>query len=215
MPFNDTIKKEIEDYIKNHLPDEVWFDDFFDFINDNTLKSRLAEEFKAIRYLYKFFEGIQADDWLKNAQIRIQIFYYASIYEAIIHHILFELLKEEECVKKLFETKVYKKISVSKELNELEHDGKKIQTMYEAIGKREITTIRFENKISVAVELGLIEPTLGNELQQIYDLRNAIHLHAEIRKGIAYEIEMSTIAYRRMQVFREQIIEGLKKHHLL
>ncbi|MFC6860383.1 hypothetical protein [Zunongwangia atlantica] len=212
MPFQEEIKQEIQEYITKHLPEENWFEGFFDFIDDDKLRERLSEEFKAIRYIYKFFEGIQADDWLKNAQIRIQIFYYASIYEAIIHHILFELLANEPEVRKLFETKTYKKISVSKKLNELEHDGKKILTMYKTTVKREITTIRFEDKIDASVKLNLIDSNLGEELKEIYKLRNAIHLHAEIKKGIEYEVEMSKIAYRRMQIFREQIIEGLNKY---
>ncbi|MCU4158253.1 hypothetical protein J1N10_19930 [Carboxylicivirga sp. A043] len=211
MPFREDIKKEIEEYILNHLPDEHWFDDYFDYVGDEELRNRLSEEFKAIRYIYKFLEGIQADDWLRNAQIRIQVFYYASIYEAVIHHFLFDVLGDKEEVKSLFNTKVYKKISVSKELNGLIHDGKEIKTMYETVGKREMTTIRFEHKIEACIKLGLITEELGAELKQIYDLRNAIHLHAEIRKGIEYELEMSTIAYRRMKIFREQITKGLSE----
>jgi hypothetical protein len=83
--------KDISRNIHKHLPDENWFDDFFDYIQDRPLSNRIAEEFKAIRYIYKFLEGIQADEWLKNAQISIQIIYYASIYEAKIHYVLFDL----------------------------------------------------------------------------------------------------------------------------
>ncbi|WP_026915929.1 hypothetical protein [Christiangramia portivictoriae] len=215
MPFKDEIKQEIESYITNHLPEENWFENYFDFIDDQKLRIRLSEEFKAIRYIYKFFEGIQAEEWLKNAQIRIQIFYYASIYEAVIHHILFEILPDKLEVKKLFITKTYKKISVSNELNELEHDGKKILTMYQKDINREITTIRFEDKVDASVKLNLINEKLGEELKDIYRLRNAIHLHAEIKKGIEYEMEMSTIAYRRMKVFKEQIEVGLEQHEIL
>ena len=70
---------------------------------------------------------------------------------------------------------------------------------------REITTIRFEDKIDASIKLNLINRSLGEELKDIYRLRNAIHLHAEIKKGIEYEMEMSTIAYRRMKIFKEQI----------
>lgn len=62
MPFTAETKTEVETYIIKHLPDENWFDDFFDYIQDKPLSNRLAEEFKAIRYIYKFLEGMQADE---------------------------------------------------------------------------------------------------------------------------------------------------------
>ena len=209
MAFSKEIKDSIETYVNQHLPDEYWFENYFDYISDSQLSKRLSEEFKAIRYIYKILEGMQADDYLKIAQVRIQIIYYASIYEAILHHILFDLLKDKQEVKDLYLTENFKRISVSKELDNLVHDGKKIFTMYKDWFTRDINQIRFEYKVDVAVQLSLINLNLGEELKKIYTLRNAIHLHAEIRKGIQYEIDMSLIAYRRMKIFREQIIAGM------
>lgn len=211
MAFSKEIQENIYKYVNQHLPDEYWFENYFDYISDTQLSKRLAEEFKAIRYIYKLLEGMQADDYLKIAQVRIQIIYYASIYEAVIHHILFDVLNERQEVKDLYLTENYKRISVNKDLDNLEHDGKKIFTVFKDTFTRDINQIRFENKVDVSVQLGLIESTLGAELKTIYTLRNAIHLHAEIRKGINYEIEMSLLAYRRMKIFREQITEGLNK----
>lgn len=210
MPFTLETKSEIENYISNHLPDEDWFENYFDYIQDPILSARLAEEFKAIRYIYKFFEGIQADTWLLNAQIRIQIIYYASIYEAVIHYLLFELLPDRPEVQALYQTKTYKKISVRKELDNLTHMGKKIWTVHEDIALRDIRQIRFEYKADAAVLLGLIDQPLCIELKEIYALRNAIHLHAEIERGINYEMEMSLRAYRRMKIFREQMTKGMQ-----
>lgn len=215
MPFSIETKTEVNVYINKHLPDENWFDDFFDYIQDKSLSNRLAEEFKAIRYIYKFLEGMQADEWLKNAQIRIQIIYYASIYEGIIHYVLFDLFATDPIVLKLYETKTYKRISVSKELDNLTHQGKKIYTTYDSITFKDIKQIRFEHKADAAYSLGLIDEILRDELKDIYALRNAIHLHAEIQRGISYEIEMSLMAYRRMQVFKLQVTNGLKKYGLL
>ena len=50
----------------------------------------------------------------------------------------------------------------------------------------------------------------SSELIEIYSYRNAIHLVAEQRKGITYELELSKKAYRRMQPFIEQVQEKLK-----
>lgn len=51
---------------------------------------------------------------------------------------------------------------------------------------------------------------MTSEIIEIYGYRNAIHLVAEQRKGIEYELELSKRAYRRMCPFIDQIKEKLK-----
>jgi hypothetical protein len=46
---------------------------------------------------------------------------------------------------------------------------------------------------------------------EIYAYRNGIHIIAERRKGINYELELSKKAYRRMRPFIDQIKEQLSK----
>lgn len=53
--------------------------------------------------------------------------------------------------------------------------------------------------------------SLPEELIEIYSYRNGIHLIAEQRKGISYEINLSKKAYRRMKPFIEQIKEKLRE----
>lgn len=53
--------------------------------------------------------------------------------------------------------------------------------------------------------------SLPEELIEIYSYRNGIHLIAEQRKGISYEINLSKKAYRRMKPFIEQIKEKLQE----
>jgi len=213
VAFQEEIKQEIDNYVKGHLASEQWHRDFFNFINDEQLAQRLAEEFLSIRYIYKLLEGMQVDGFMLTAQIKLQILFYASIYEAVIHHILFNVMKDVEEVKELLITERFNKISVSKELDSLTHDGKDILTMYKTTGKRDITKVRFDEKVELFVKLGFITAKLGEELIDIYEMRNAIHIHAELKKlrqGIQYEMDKSVIAYRRMQVFREQIMNKLE-----
>lgn len=83
----------------------------------------------------------------------------------------------------------------------------------------EFTQIRFDAKCRTAEKLGLLhcfinndgtEIDLASEIIEIYGYRNAIHLIAEQRKGIEYELELSKRAYRRMRPFIDQIKEKLK-----
>lgn len=112
MPLTKEIKDAIYSYCNNHLANESWYNEEFEFIENESLRKRLIEEFKGIRFAYKLYEGIEID--------------------------------------------------------------------------------------------------LTSELIEIYGYRNAIHLVAEQRKGIEYELELSKRAYRRMSPFINQIKSKLK-----
>lgn len=216
MAFDIETQKKINEYLSAHLADRQWHKDRFDFINDNDLEEKLADEFISARYIYKLLEGITAEDWLLKAQIKLQILSYASIYEAVLHHLLFEELNDREEVIELTEFKTKKLISIpSNKLKtlekELEHNGEKIIPTYEAIGKTDETKVRFDRKAECAYKLGLIEDWLKDELIEFYEARNAIHIHAEIRKSLEYQIDLSKRAYRRMEPFIEQLKENYTK----
>lgn len=216
MAFEQSVKDQINQYVGAHIADEAWHVAYFDFIGEPRLAKRLGEEFNSIRYVYKLLEGLEADGWLLRAQIRMQVLSYASIYEAVIHHILFDVLADKPQVVALTEFPTKKQISIPSETlalleKNLEHDGKKIIPTYEAIGKMDESKVRFDKKAECAEALGLLEGWLKDELVEFYEARNAIHIHAEIRKSLDYQIDLSRRAYRRMQPFKEQLIKGIAK----
>jgi hypothetical protein len=87
MAFTQEMKDYVISYVESDLrPDE--HKQYFWFISDTGLRGRLEEEFQSARYIYKLLEGLRATDWLQAAQVRVQILMYASIYEAILHHVL-------------------------------------------------------------------------------------------------------------------------------
>ncbi len=214
MAFAEETKLAINTYLDAHLADWNWHQERFDFITDTTLRDRLADEFISARYVYKLLEGLSADSWLLRAQIRLQVLSYASIYEAVIHHILFEDLSSSPDVQSLTEFKMKKVISIpaakQSALNSaLEHDGKKIIPTYEGIGKTDVTKVRFDRKAECAEKLGLIDEWLKDEVIEFYEARNSIHIHAEIRKSLDYQLDLSKRAYMRMEPFVEQIKKNL------
>ena len=218
MAFEENTKIAVREYIAAHIADEDWHEKFFDFIDDKSLALRLSEEFLSARYIYKILEGLGADGWLLRAQIRFQVLSYASIYEAVLHHLLFENLKDDASVVSLTEFPMKKVIAIpqaSMRVLEahLQHDGKKIIPTYEGIGRTDVTKVRFDRKAECACALGIIEDWLRDELIEFYEARNAIHIHAEIRKSLEYELDLSRRSYRRMQPFKEQISRWQKLPH--
>jgi len=196
------------------LADWEWHQQLFNFVGDPVLRDRLADEFMSTRYIYKVLEGIEADEWLQRAQIRIQILSYASIYEAVVHHLLFSLLSSTPEVQSLKEYPKLKRISIPapkrRQLAEaLSHSGKEVITTYQGTGRQDETKVRFDAKVACAVDLGLLDSTLGQEIIDIYEARNAIHIHAEIRKSLDYQLDLSRKAYRRMEPFLNQVKDNL------
>jgi hypothetical protein len=48
MAFTEETKETIENYVNQHLPDEYWFENYFDYISDTELSKRLADELKQL-----------------------------------------------------------------------------------------------------------------------------------------------------------------------
>mgnify|MGYP003295681754 CR=1 FL=1 len=225
MPLDADVKKAIYDYCNNHLADESWYEEEFEFIQDDKLRKRLVEEFRGIRFAYKLYEGIEATDENLIFEIRHQILSYATIYEAVIHYVLYTYYFDTEEFHELHYHFAPAKISIPESQNaklsaELLHNGEKIIPFHIQERKKDETQIRFDDKCRTAQKLGLLhsfENSYGDvvditqEIIEIYSYRNAIHLVAEIRKGIDYELDLSKLAYRRMRPFIAQIKEQLQK----
>lgn len=224
MPLPNDIKAAVYQYCNNHLADETWYNGEFEFIEDQALRRRLVEEFKGIRFAYKLYEGIEAKDENLIFEIRHQIFSYATIYEAVIHSVLYTYYKNTPEFHELKYHFVPAKIDIPRTKlavlkKELTHNGEEILTYRMQERKKEDTQIRFDDKCKTAERLGLLHGFIGNdgstidltsEIIEIYSYRNAIHLVAEQRKGIEYELELSKRAYRRMRPFIDQIKEKLQ-----
>lgn len=213
MPFPEEIQKTINEYVARYTGDTSFYAGYFWFISDNDLRERLEDEFKSVRYIYKILEGMQAKDWLLTAQIRIQILLYASIYEAVLHHVLLQDYSETAQVKQLttyekrhrinvsqdIETKIIKKYAPSGAISVYQLESA-------AMDERKIV---FEDKAHSALLLGLIDQQTYDVIVKVYSLRNAIHLHAEIRRNIVYEIETAREAYWHLQGFCRRISEKM------
>ena len=225
MAFSEEIKKEIEDYCNNYLADDSWYENEFCFIQDVELRQRIIKEFKAIRFAYKLYEGIAATDENLMFEVRNQILAYASIYEAVIENVLTTYYSDTAEFELLTHHTTLIRISIPQsKKNELQeallHDGKEIIPCYYDRKEKEKPKIRFEDKCRTAESLGLIhkfindkkiEIDLPAELIELYSYRNGIHIIAERRKGICYELELSRRAYRRMRPFIDQLKEKLKE----
>lgn len=223
MAFSEELKNEIKLYCGNHLATDSWYENEFSFIQDIELKDRIIAEFKAIRFAYKLYEGIEATDENLMFEVRNQILAYASIYESVIENVLITYYSDTEEFDSLMHHDIPIKISIPENKQQilqdvLSHDGKIIVPFFYARKKKDKPQVRFDDKCRTAERLGLIhkffntdgiEVDLPSEIIEIYSYRNGIHIIAEQRKGINYELELSKRAYLRMRPFIDQIKEKL------
>lgn len=213
MAFTDPIRQAVVDYVERDLPSDDFYENYFWFISDASLRDRLEDEFRSARYIYKLLEGLQAKDWLLIAQVRVQILLYASIYEAVLHHVLLTEYAASSEVATLTSYEHRKPINISGEIRQ------RIQKTYNPTGPITVyeTTrkpiderkIVFDDKAETARSIGLINQKVKDIICRVYSLRNAIHLHAEIRRGIVYEIKTAKKAYWHLQGFCQQVSEKL------
>ena len=223
MAFSEELKNEIELYCTKHLATNSWYENEFCFIRDIELKNRIIAEFKAIRFAYKLYEGIEAADENLLFEVRNQILAYASIYEAVIENVLSTYYSNTTEFDTLMHHVIPVKISIPKNKqtilqNVLLHNDKVIVPFYYDRKRKEESQVRFDDKCKTAESLGLIhkfvnadgrEVDLPSEIIEIYSYRNGIHIIAEQRKGINYELDLSKRAYRRMRPFIDQLKEKL------
>lgn len=217
MAFEKQIQEKLEEYVYGHLPNDEWYDkNFYPFIKDTELRNRLIIEFKNARILYKIFEGLQAKENLLLAQVKTQVIMYVSIQEAVINYVLFDVYKDSELVKDLMYQQRLTKIDIpqdskSKLQKELHHMGKEILTYYLEEKAVDITKIRYDQKVETIYNLNLISENLKEDLINLYTYRNTVHLEAEIKKGLKYDLQMSELAYRRVEGLSMELSKSIQR----
>jgi len=215
VPFPAYLAAKVDHYALRDLQGDLeWHIQFFDFLgDDDALQRRLGAEFFSARYIYKLLEGLHlVASWSTETEVRLQVFQYASIYEAALHHLLFRTLPAAPEVRSLLKYRSLKPYSVPAkvkkvfaQLGKVEHDGKVIIPAFLGESSLPDSKVRFEDKVGAAVELGLIKAGLGKDLRDLYEVRNTIHIHAELKKNPQWAVSMSRTAYRRLKLFREQV----------
>lgn len=203
MPLELQLRSKVLDYCDAHLPEDGAVAAMFDFLDEPDLQQRVEAEFYAARYIYKLGEALAAADERLHAHVKFQIVQYAAIYEAIIVHMLWSFYPNHHAVTSIEYHANYRKAhALSQSLSlTLSDTGEEVILCVEARQKTSRVSIKFDDKVDAAVEIGFLDRALGEEIKGFYKLRNAIHLESAIKHQVKYEIASSSLAFRRMQPF--------------
>lgn len=203
MPLPSETRQTVLEYCDAHLPDDDTVARMFDFLNEPELQKRLEDELYAARYIYKLGEALSASDERLHAHVKFQIVQYAAIYEAIIVHLLWNVYSEQQSVTGIEYHTTYKRtVGLSNSLSlTLSDSGEEVVLCVEARQKTSRVSIKFDDKVDAAVNIGFLDGELGEEIKRFYKLRNAIHIESAIKNDVKYELDSSLLAYRRLQPF--------------
>jgi len=123
-----------------------------------------------------------------------------------LHHVLFEVSKDDPRVKELGRYTSLKTYDVpASKFISFKHDGRSFVAAYWAHSRADTSKIRFDDKVDAAVDLGMIDLPLREDLKRIYEARNSIHIHAELKKQLEFDLDLARRAFWRMEPFCDQL----------
>ncbi len=210
MSLEKTLRDQIHLYCSKDLPGDLnWHIQQFVFIDDIELRERLGRAFYAARYMSKLMEALYVQDNELHSFIKFQVMQYASIYEAVITHLLWNKFKDHKEVVTLQTHKAYKPVCALANLTTIKYGDEQIYTCVYKDEKTPKNSIPFSDKVDCCVRIGFIDAAYAEDIKNIYTLRNLAHIETEAKKQIELEIEHAKLGYWRMQPFLDTIVNFL------
>lgn len=199
------------DYLKGqnntHTHEIEWFKEYFEFIEDSSLKLHLAEAYYQARFLYKIMQGLDLTSFKRTAFLKFQIQQYASIFEALIDYTLEKFHKDE--LKELLKEVEYKPVNVLSQNSNLtimiDSKTEKVYTCKKASRDVPLKKTRIDKRTQLAEEFGIISSTIKAGFDGLYDLRNNIHLLKASSADYRPKIDEAIKAFQLMEPIQSSV----------
>jgi hypothetical protein len=207
MPLSKETASLIHAYCVKDLPGNLqWHVDQFSFVTNVELQKRLGRAFYSSRYISKLMEALSVTGDELHPFVKFQIMQYASIYEAVICHLLWDRYKDHVEVKKLQTHKAYKPLNALAKLATMMYETETLYTCVLRDAKTPRNSIPFRDKVDCAVRIGFLDESYAGDIKRIYELRNLAHIETEAEKQIDVEIEHAKTGYWRLKPFLDKIV---------
>lgn len=215
MPLKEADRENVLKYCDRDIPDATLVESYFDFVQDEDLRSALVREYIAARYIYKLQEALNVSDDKLAAHAKFQIVQFAAIYEALIVHILWTHYADRAEVKDIEYYKSLRKVTqFPKSLDVKTKDGQEVHICLEAEIKNTRHSIKFDDKVDAAVKIGFVDASLGEEIKEFFKTRNGVYIENAVKNEIEYEITQSQLAFWRIKPFTRGIRDFLTSGEL-
>jgi uncharacterized protein YjbI with pentapeptide repeats len=163
----------------------------FDFIANPDLKQILIQEYEALIYMEKLGKllRIKTSEEL-HPYLKFQIVQYASIYEAIIDYLLLEEFANHELVKKLMIQEEVKQIP---ELQSIRLKFRQDDIYFCKKRHKEVKSnfirVPFQQRVDVATKIGFLSHKHTRHIQDLYNIRNGIHIRSRANNKTKFELQ--------------------------
>ncbi|GBO83458.1 hypothetical protein A6779_11500 [Marinobacter adhaerens] len=146
--------------------------DEFTHVQDQNIRTALAETLYGARWLYKLGLALLATDEEQYAHVRAQIIDYASICEALLADVICQAYQANS-----LQGTQYQYFDI-RQNNAMRWNRRR--------PLNSINNTTFEWRIKVAEESGIIDSQLTRSLNGMRDKRNTVHLTRKITSGVTY-----------------------------
>lgn len=180
-----------------------WFEDYFSFLNNKSLSQHLGEAFYQARFIYKLMSALNLPVAKQKGIIKFQIIQYASICEAILDFTIEAFHKDEAltCFSSTEFIKFQNALSISTKIS---YENEELVLCKPKIKKGDLKRTRVDFKSNFAVGKG-ISDKMKNELCELYDLRNNVHILKASNGNYTPRLYEARNAFHLMQNFIEEI----------
>ncbi len=220
MPISKEIRDAALGYVDAHLIDEVHIRNGFSFIHDKDLVDLIVLELRSARYVYRLMEMLDLRDIFAHPFCKFQIIQFAGVFEAAIDYLIFD----RKYSNKDFSDRVsehrkkienYDTLTTSSGLSKntnITVGGAEAYLCVINTKKKPRVNIKFDDRIKVCLDLGLLDKKLHDEITVFYKKRNSVHLSAKLKSAITVELSDTKRGFRRVNAFCEYVKRGLTRH---
>ena len=222
MPLSKSTISEVIKYCNRDLvPDQDfnltsqypsdWFVQYFSFLHDHKLESQLGDAFYQARFIYKLMSALRLPLAKNKGVVKFQVIQYASICEAVLDAAIKHYFKEDAI--KYFSTIEYRKITQAlSALTRIEYDNNPLFLCKEKLVKCDPGRGRMDRKTSFAVSKGLITEGTSEAINNLYKLRNNVHILKAEESNYSHKHKEAKEAFELMQLFVGEIKDYYNAH---
>lgn len=195
---------------KNQYHNE-WFVSYFSFLNDTTVEQQLGDAFYQARFMYKLMNALKLPLAKQRGIVKFQIVQYASICEAILDIAILKFFKED-AEESFSVTELVKYQNALSSDTKITCAGTTLVLCKEKKKKGDLKRTRVDYKTKYAVSKGLITQNTKNAVDNLYDLRNNIHILKAANSQYTPKLREAKDAFVLMQDFVNEIKNFYNTH---
>lgn len=181
-----------------------WFSNYFSFLSDSLVQSQLGDAFYQARFMYKLMNALNLPLAKHKGIVKFQIIQYASICEAVLDLALIKYFKDDfEEQFAVYEFVKYPN-AVAADVR-ITGNGTPLTICKTKKKKADLKRTRVDFKTKYAVEKGLISQELKDKVDNLYDMRNNIHILKAANSHYIPKLKEGKEAFLLMQQFVDSV----------